>query len=170
MKLASTISPAYLAEQKALHELGNYGVSGDRWSFATDALAYTHRLKSVLDYGCGRGFLRNVCTVPVAEYDPAIPEKAGPPPRADLVVCVDVLEHVERDKLANVLAHLHELSRRMLLVNISLRESTKVLSDGRNAHITLLEPRIWKKLFVRAGFTPWFWQVRKFEMNGLLKP
>ena len=63
-----------------------------------------HRVKSVLDYGCGKGvwwgsfFWRPVMEahgVTVRRYDPAIEKfKDLPDSRYDLVICSDVLEHL----------------------------------------------------------------------------
>ena len=46
----------------------------------------------------------------VRNYDPCIPEYATPPSPAELVVCTDVLEHIEPDKLDAVLNDIIRLS------------------------------------------------------------
>ncbi len=76
------------------------------------------------------------------EYDPAIEGKDGRPVFADLVVCTDVLEHIEPDRLDNVLTHLRTLARRAVFVVINTQPSNKTLTDGRNAHL-IVEPAVW---------------------------
>jgi hypothetical protein len=63
-----------------------------------------------------------------------------------------VLEHVEPDKIEAVLDHLASLVRKSLFVVISLVETAKTLSDGRQAHILLREPEWWRSQFARRGF------------------
>jgi hypothetical protein len=170
MKQDDLISHAYLGEQRKLHATGHYGVSGDIHAPAVEAIARLSGFKSVLDYGSGKGYLTAVCNIRIDEYDPAIPGIDRPPEGPfDLVVCVDVLEHVEPDKIENVLAHIVTLARFSFYACIALRPSTKTLSDGRNAHIAILPPDEWRRRIARAGFNEVFWQVRKGFMTGLLK-
>lgn len=154
------ISPKYLEMQKKLHaDPRGYGGRGDKWAGIVLQLAIEHGATSILDYGCGQGSLaRTLRTSPlgpirVDEYDPAIPGKDTPPDFADLVVCTDVLEHVEEERLDKVLAHLRMLARKALWVVVSTKGSNKVLADGRNAHILIRPARWWKTRFRSAGFT-----------------
>jgi 2-polyprenyl-3-methyl-5-hydroxy-6-metoxy-1,4-benzoquinol methylase len=153
------ITPGYLWEQKRLHaEPRGYGQRGRKWAAEVVALASAYRCASVLDYGCGAGSLGEVLrTVPgrleVREYDPAIPGKDGiPTAAADLVVCTDVLEHVEAATLPAVLAHLEAVTGRVLFVVISLVPTAKTLSTGEQAHITLRPVAWWRAALEGAGF------------------
>lgn len=98
--------------------------------------------KTVLDYGCGKGWLgRSIDSV--RNYDPAIPEHAALPEPADIVVCWDVLEHVEPDYLGKVLDHARSLSLKGAHLVIATRpDSTKLMPDGRNPHLAV-EPVEW---------------------------
>jgi 2-polyprenyl-3-methyl-5-hydroxy-6-metoxy-1,4-benzoquinol methylase len=143
------ITPAYLDEQKRLHaDPRGYGGKGCKWARTVEVIAASIQASSILDYGCGQGTLvAELRTVwgnkwRLAEYDPAIAGKDRPPAFADLVVCTDVLEHVEEQCLPHVLEDLAHLTRRQLFVVISTVETSKTLSDGRQAHITL-HPRAW---------------------------
>jgi 2-polyprenyl-3-methyl-5-hydroxy-6-metoxy-1,4-benzoquinol methylase len=144
------ITPAYLEEQKRLHaDPRGYGGKGSKWAGQVAAIAFGCGAASILDYGCGQGSLMRALMAEridrrwrLAEYDPAIPGKDGEPMFADLVVCTDVLEHVEEQCLPHVLEDLAHLTRRQLFVVISTVETSKTLSDGRQAHITL-HPRAW---------------------------
>jgi len=159
-RLAQCISAAYVDMQKELHARPRgYGGKGDKWAPAVAALVAEHGFTSVLDYGCGQGrlalALRSLTpsVVRIDEYDPAIPGKDGHPHFADLVVCTDVLEHVEPDRLSNVLAHLQTLARKAVFVVIATRPSNKTLPDGRNAHLIIEPDAWWYEAVVSAGFT-----------------
>ena len=151
---ADLYSPDYIVLQKALHAAPRgYGQKGSKWAEWVE-LFDQYACHSVLDYGCGQGSLklaladRLVCR----EYDPAIPGKDGPPAFADLVNCTDVLEHIEPDKLDNVLAHLRSLARKVVFVVIAQRPAGKVLSDGRNAHLIVKDRAWWTHRLHAAGF------------------
>jgi hypothetical protein len=121
--------------------------------------------ETVLDYGCGQGSLAHalaVMGVDCREYDPAIPAKSDLPDPADLVVCTDVLEHVEPDRIDAVLRHLRALTRVALLLVVNLEGTHKRLSDGRDAHI-LQRPVAWWADRVAEG-----WRV--IECTGLPNP
>ena len=130
-------------------------------------LVYECGAHSVLDYGCGDGRLfaslpfrigggaHTLLWVPFYyEYDPAIPGKHVLPEPADLVVCLDVLEHVESEKLERVVLHILSLARKALLITVACKPSGKVLPDGSNQHQTVQEPQWWHTYLTRfADFT-----------------
>ena len=74
-------------------------------------------------------------------YDPAFPEY-GKAVSADLVCCIDVLEHIEPELLDNVLDELGAITTRYGLYSIHTGPAIKVLADGRNAHLTQ-KPSSW---------------------------
>jgi hypothetical protein len=78
---------------------------------------------------------------------------AALPGFADLVVCTDVLEHVEPELLDTVLRHLRSLARKAVFVVIATRPSNKTLSDGRNAHLIVETAEWWIAHLIEAGFT-----------------
>lgn len=151
------ISPAYLAQQRGLHLMPEgYGGKGKRWAPTVAWLARRLGAGSVLDYGCGQATLSGALAtlgVHCRDYDPAVPGKDGRPSFADLVVCTDVLEHVEPEKLDAVLTHLRELARRGLFAVVSLRPSNKTLSDGRNAHLLIKPAAWWAARLTAVGWT-----------------
>lgn len=148
MMRQTLISDDYLIEQRALHALPQgYGGKGRKWADTVVWLCRRFECSSVLDYGCGQGSLKaslEAAGVPfqVREYDPAIDGKDAAPMAADLVVCTDVLEHIELDRLASVLNHVQSLARKAIVLSVALDPTSKILSDGRNAHI-LLRPVAW---------------------------
>lgn len=152
MKLDRYISPKYLEKQKLLHAAPKgYGGRGDKWANVIKHLAKAYECKSLLDYGCGQGTLTAAIRpqlngIEIAEYDPAIPDKNSIEKYKvfDLVVCTDVLEHVEPDKLPIVIDHLFRLTGRVLFLVIATRPSNKFFEDGRNVHL-VIQPASWWK-------------------------
>lgn len=145
-----TISADYAALNRELHERSK-GYGGGGWQRADTVIELFANAghSSVLDYGCGKGTLAADLkdTLPISEYDPAIEGKDAPPAPADLVVCFDVLEHVEPEKLKATIEHLHSLALDELLVTIACRPSSQTLADGRNAHLIIESPEWWRGQF-----------------------
>ena len=163
------ISEEYRKLNIQLHEGGRYGRRGDRWADKVRLLKQSHNLDSILDYGCGQGSLKRTLEGNVSEYDPAIPGKDAIPNPADLVVCTDVLEHIEPILLDNVLDHLWSLTTRYLLVAVSTRPAAKVLADGRNAHLIVQPADAWLPAFQRR-FDIVEWTVSEDEFSAVVKP
>jgi hypothetical protein len=111
--------------------------------------------KSLSDYGAGKKKLQQTLQerfgmdLDYRPYDPAFPEY-GPPRPADLVCCIDVLEHVELEYLDNVLDDLKAITVRYGFFSIHTGPAVKILEDGRNAHL-IQKPSSWwgPKLFER---------------------
>lgn len=153
------MSEAYLDLQKELHARPEgYGDKGDKWAPAVADLARRFGARSVLDYGCGAGALARALSpllgdgVHVAEFDPAVPGKDGWPAVADLVVCCDVLEHVESAYLSSTMTYLFTLSRMGIFAVVSTRPAQRTLADGRNAHLIIESDAWWLETFRAAGF------------------
>lgn len=161
------ISPQYLALQRELHARPDgYGGKGRRWVDTVVALAKHFDAWSILDYGCGQGSLTAALSQTrlggrrLDEYDPAIKGKSQAPTFADLVVCTDVLEHIEPERLGAVLAHLQMLTRKAALIVTHLGPANKVLADGRNAHLIQKPAAWWWAEIVSAGFEVCEWDPR----------
>lgn len=132
----------------------DYGRNGAKWAEPVRDLLRRTGGSTVLDYGCGKGTLAKALPdLQISEYDPAVPGKDGEPAPADIVVCTDVLEHVEPDCLGAVLRDLDRLALRALLVNVSLRVGRRRLPDGTPAH-RLVRSADWWQQELRA-FGQW---------------
>lgn len=166
-KAKHLISRDYQRQNEQLHARPQgFGRDGKKHAARVLDWALGIRALSILDYGCGAGTLREglrrlAYRGRIDEYDPAIKSKAKMPAPADLVVCTDVLEHVEPEKLEAVLEHLQTLAGRGLFLTIATRTANNTLPDGRNAHL-IVEPIEWwlPKLKGRG------WQVTALEDQG----
>lgn len=155
-------SPEYKAMQEQMHTDNantdhEYGVSGSAHAIPVFSMA-SQILKrkgyvSVLDYGSAGGGLfkaidgrfyvpRHVMTF--NEYEPFIAGKNNPIP-CDLVVCLDVLEHIEPEYIDNVLDHIAALTKSVAYLSVCLVEAMKKLPDGRNAHILIRDTKWWMR-------------------------
>lgn len=122
----------------------------------------------VLDYGCGRGKLKPALLevrpdIIVTEYDPGVRGKdALPTVPVNFVVCTDVLEHIEQDKIGAVLKHLDWLSKDGIFLNIVFTPSRSFLPNGDNTHI-LQRPRDWwwEKLTDEETFPAMEWTIHR---------
>jgi len=99
----------------------------------------------ILDYGSGKGMLKkmmpNIQGVSVRLYDPANDDPTPEP--AEMVVCTDVLEHVEPECLNAVFRELQRLTKCAAYFTIHLTQADKFLPDGRNAHLIVKKPHWW---------------------------
>ncbi|WP_088347767.1 MULTISPECIES: 6-hydroxymethylpterin diphosphokinase MptE-like protein [Rhodomicrobium] len=157
------ISDDYRRLNRELHETNpHYGNDNFGWSRFAKQLVQGGGYLTVLDYGAGKGNLKIALSdlpVSVQEYDPAIEGKDGEPEPAELVVCTDVLEHIEPENLNAVLRHLRELTQKRLFVTISTRLAGKTLADGRNAHL-LVKPPVWWRAKLLKYFQILLWEER----------
>lgn len=139
------ITPEYREMNRHLHKTRpSYGKSGHKWAHVARKLVREYGSKDVLDYGCGKGTLCKAMDHRIREYDPAIPGKDKTPTPADIVVCTDVLEHIEPELLDNVLRDLRRLTNRAALFVVATRAAKKSLPDGRNAHLIQESDFYWK--------------------------
>jgi hypothetical protein len=143
------ISSEYRELNRKLHADNlAYGVGGGRHAETVlklaNIIAKKTKFVSVLDYGCGRGYLAKALPFPIAEYDPAIPGKDESPKPADLLVCTDVLEHIEPEKLDFVLDDIRRCTKQIAFLVIYTEPSTKLLADGRNSHLIIEGESFWK--------------------------
>lgn len=173
------ISPEYYHLNKELHQINaSYGVSGVKYADHVLHIAMTMDEKKVLDYGCGKCTLNLALPMlDVTNYDPCIDEYAEKPVPHPLVVCTDVLEHIEPDCLEDVLDHLLALTEKAVFLAVSTRPAMKFLSDGRNAHLIIQPVEMWlpmltkrwkplgvmvhKGHFTFTGITYAFWKYAK---------
>lgn len=157
MDLDQLASPYYRSQLDEAHNVKKWGTGG----YSHVPMVYEFAVKlaatSILDYGCGRGTFKKTWNEQrllggVIEYDPGIPGKDVIPKPADLVVCTDVLEHVEPELIDNVLKHIHAVGRKGAYFVIATKPSNKVLPDGRNSHLIQQPLPYWKEKIDALGY------------------
>lgn len=146
------ISEDYREQQRTLHSSGTFGTVARSYAPLVAQIINRTEASHVLDYGCGSNL-----SLPKAlaegnlvkhkftyqAYDPCVEQYAAPPVPAELVVSIDVLEHIEEDHIDEVLDHLQSLTEAVGFFTIDTGPAVKTLPDGRNAHILQRPPEWW---------------------------
>lgn len=175
------ISPEYAALNAQLHASNpSYGVSGHLYAREVAALAESIRAANILDYGAGKRTLEKALAhwlefhqTSLSNYDPGVPGleniSGTTNGKFDLVVCTDVLEHIEPECLDDVFDHIYSLTRTALYVAVHCGPAIKTLPDGRNTHLIQRSPEWWLNEIVR-----WFhvvkWHTNERGFTAVLRP
>ena len=144
---SALISDAYQEQQRIMHEAGPYGTASISYAPIVSEVINRMEVLHLLDYGCGAAcnlskHLKVNHKLTYQAYDPGVERFSKPPAPAEMVACIDVLEHIEPDKLDTVLDHLQSLTEVILFASICTAPARKHLPDGRNAHL-IVEPLSW---------------------------
>jgi hypothetical protein len=144
---SNLISESYRAQQSHLHATTNYGVASIKYAPLVTEIINRLEITHLLDYGSGKMMnlgkhIRPAHKLQYQAYDPAVEELAGLPVPAQMVACVDVLEHIEPECLDAVLDHIASLTEAVVFLTVHTGPAGKVLPDGRNAHI-IQQPMEW---------------------------
>lgn len=135
------------------------GFSIMEYVFDIGELIKHSNITTALDYGCGKARawkqynLRHLWKLhEVAFYDPGVAEFANMPGnKRDIVLCIDVLEHVPEHLIDEVLDNLDRLSKKAIFLNICTRPASKTLVDGSNAHATVKPASWWQSKLDRIN-------------------
>jgi hypothetical protein len=163
------ISKEYQQLQEHFHQTApHYGVSGRKHVEPVLDFAEKLKTKDILDYGCGKATLQKGIPFPIQNYDPCNEEYKTRPRAAELVVCTDVLEHIEIECLKDVLDDIRSLTKRVVYLNVACGPANKVLPDGRNAHLIQETPNWWLS-WLLPRFNLISFQASKTEFFALLE-
>lgn len=161
---AVLISDNYRSQQEKLHENPNYGVASIQYAELVSSICNTLEVQHLLDYGAGKCRLFQHLKVDhkmkLQAYDPGVPKLSAPPVPAEMVACIDVLEHIEPEYLDEVLDDLTRLTEAVAVLTIHTGPAAKTLADGRNAHLTQQPmewwlPKIWER-----------WDIHTVQVTG----
>lgn len=148
-------TPAYRAELAATHAAKPWGDSG--WKFYDQIVPFleANNAKFVVDYGAGQGTLGKKLRARgyrVEEFDPSR-EPFTPPKICDVVLSTDVFEHVEPEKLDNVLRYTYLVARKAAWFAIAKQPAKRILAHtGRNAHLICEPTEFWVDKLKKAGW------------------
>ena len=168
------VSDQYTKQLTRLHQIReSFGDSGS-YKHIDEWLA-NNKCHSLLDYGCGKGnVFKNIQKkfplIDCRGYDPGVPEYAVMPEiPAELVICTDVLEHIEPELIDNVLKHIESVTLKTAYLIIDTLPAQKNLPDGRNAHLIIENQDWWtNKIQTVTNFkikTNMFWKNRRISME-----
>ena len=138
------ISPEYREQQRQMHrDHPDYGTTGGHNVDLVRKVSSWGR-KRILDYGCGKQKMAEALgpAYRVTGYDPAIEGMDEEPQPHPVVVCSDVLEHVEPECVEDVLRDIRRCTQQTALLLIATGPAEKTLPDGRNAHL-IQQPKQW---------------------------
>jgi len=124
-----------------------------------------NNILTMLDYGCGKGYyyenpfnkygvksdsLRNYWDIDIDLYDPCFQEysKFNDNKDYDLIICIDVLEHIPTIDINWVLEKLLKKSKKYLFINIACHPAIALLPNGKNAHVNIKTPKWWHEKFL----------------------
>ena len=153
MSDAPLISDEYRRLQSELHRNPAYGSASQEYAKLVAEVMTVMGTDELLDYGAGKGRLGAALEkmldreLVIHHYDPAIPEWSDPPAPCHLVVCIDVLEHIEPELIDNVLDDLKRVTIGLGVFSVHIGPALKVLADGRNAHLIQQPPEWWREKF-----------------------
>jgi hypothetical protein len=134
--------------QQELHRNPDYGVASVDYAALVGQVMEATGISEILDYGAGKGrlgkTLREIYENPLVihHYDPAIPEWSRAPAPCRMVACIDVLEHIEPERLDDVLDDLRRVTAGVGVFTVHTGPAKKILGDGRNAHL-IQQPASW---------------------------
>ncbi|MEN6621484.1 MAG: methyltransferase domain-containing protein [Smithella sp.] len=144
------ISDDYKKQNQELHNRPNgFGGGGHKHLPEISRLVTDEGIETILDYGCGQASLSRHCQFNITNYDPCVDVYSNKPTsKFDLVVCTDVLEHVEPEHLKDVIDDVFNYANKCVYFCIACLPANKTLPDGRNAHLTQEQPDFWMDLLL----------------------
>ena len=119
-----------------------------------------NQIETMLDYGCGKGFfysnalhqngiktnsLKDYWKIDIDLYDPCYEKNAfiNEKKKYDLVICIDVLEHIPSQDTDWVLEKIISKAKKYVFINLACYSAVALLPNGKNAHINVNEPKWW---------------------------
>lgn len=139
------ITESYRQLNASLHKtVPGYGTSGQGKAKLIIEVLQDTGAATVLDYGAGKQTLKPLLSAyaKYRAYDPAVPDIDKAPKPADVVVCTDVMEHVEPQFVDGVIDDVFALAKRAVFFSISCEVGARTLDNGEPAHCSV-HPAAW---------------------------
>lgn len=145
--MKSLVSEEYKSQLRILHEDQKFFSRGTKVKFRIEPYLEKYNPQSLIDFGCGKGGLFKELAKTIkktAGYDPGVPEfDALPNDKFESLICLDVLEHIEPDRLDDTLKVMDSLFTKSSFLIVASYPAKKYLPDGRNAHLILESYEWW---------------------------
>ena len=135
------------------------GLSTLKFADILQKIIKKNKCKTLLDYGSGKGSFynnsrefNNKIYPPIKDFwnieptlfDPGIKSYIKPKNKKfNIVISIDVLEHVPTQDLNWVLNEIFSFSNNIVFLNVACFPAKVVLDDGENAHVSLFHPMWW---------------------------
>jgi hypothetical protein len=144
-------------------------------------LPHTRRIKelidksgarTILDYGCGKGYQYDLPTVEIPGvgmadgildywdvdevhcYDPCVERFWNVPEGSfDGVVSTDVLEHCCEEDISWIVDEMFRYANKFVFASVACYPAKTTLPNGENAHVTIRPLDWWKQIFTDTGNT-----------------
>ena len=117
-----------------------------------------NNIKNLLDYGSGKGEryfkssefgnetyppLEKYWGINPTLYDPGVPHPKPLGEKFDIVISIDVLEHIPLDDLGWVVEEIFEFSKKIVFINVACYPAERSFADGSNVHVSVFHPMWW---------------------------
>ena len=141
----------YLDQAKLMHQNPKYwkGHMIKKYMPQIEEIIKEHKIDTILDYGCGKA-QHHPEHWNAYKYDPAYPKYDKKPEagrKFDLVVCIDVLEHIPQADLPRIIKEIFDYSDKYVFATAATNKAGKTLPNGMNAHATVQPEEWWIELF-----------------------
>lgn len=114
-------------------------------------------IESLLDFGCGKPILYTPSPfkkkLEIYLYDPYYSNyRKLPSKKYDLVIATDVMEHIEKHNVENVIKKIISYANKVVYLSICTRPAKKKLPDGRNAHVNIMKSSEWTEKIKKINY------------------
>ena len=152
---------------KIIHKTGAANKSAEETYNGSSTIKFAELIKKVinknnyktlLDYGSGKGDkyynktvftdktyppLNDFWNVKTSLFDPGVPHPRPAKKKFDIVISVDVLEHIPHQDLNWVINEIFQYADKMVFINVACYKANANLPDGNNAHVSIFDPMWW---------------------------
>ena len=132
----------------------SYGIGGNWFRDTIVEIAKEYEVKTILDYGCGKGSLVKLLSnnYETFGYDPFVAEYRNRSTlTADMIVSTDFFEHMNEYEIETIISDLQSYNSKVQFHAISNRIAAQILPNGENAHRTVKDAEWWKEKLSALG-------------------